>query len=240
MMPLSVQYLTGGQMQGRPNLAASGGEQVQGRPNVAARSVKLSVQKEQKHVVLVLVQHLKWGSDDDDAGAVIDGWPDAGRARLGCQDSQALHEGSAQPNDTVGGAVIGRGQMQGTPELALSLSRPFSKEAFKQVMPVWLDVPLKTGGRARIGQTWVLGHLASRASQLKERMHMRRTFVWTIQSSSVYSVCAKEWVWGKKAGKMAGKMGSSGSCLQACLTSSSGWVIHQEHDLEVLGGWGGV
>eukprot|EP00200_Dunaliella_tertiolecta_P014494 CAMPEP_0202392902 /NCGR_PEP_ID=MMETSP1127-20130417/92625_1 /ASSEMBLY_ACC=CAM_ASM_000462 /TAXON_ID=3047 /ORGANISM="Dunaliella tertiolecta, Strain CCMP1320" /LENGTH=168 /DNA_ID=CAMNT_0048995449 /DNA_START=177 /DNA_END=683 /DNA_ORIENTATION=+ len=40
---------------------------------------------------------------------------------------------------------------------------------------------------------------------------------------------------GQKAGKMPTKMGSSGSCLPACLTSSDGWALHQEQS---WGFWG--
>eukprot|EP00983_Pelagomonas_calceolata_P125653 1161225-Pelagomonas_calceolata.AAC.32 len=44
---------------------------------------------------------------------------------------------------------------------------------------------------------------------------------------------------GQKAGKMPTKMGSSGSCLPACLTSSDGGGISQEHILGVPGSWDG-
>eukprot|EP00983_Pelagomonas_calceolata_P122293 1160894-Pelagomonas_calceolata.AAC.3 len=46
-------------------------------------------------------------------------------------------------------------------------------------------------------------------------------------------------VWGQKSGKIPAKMGSPGSRLPACLTSSDGWALHQEHILGGPGDWGG-
>eukprot|EP00983_Pelagomonas_calceolata_P026354 827163-Pelagomonas_calceolata.AAC.4 len=37
---------------------------------------------------------------------------------------------------------------------------------------------------------------------------------------------------------MPAKMRSSGCCLPACLTSSNGWALHQEHVLGSPMGWG--
>eukprot|EP00983_Pelagomonas_calceolata_P005643 185187-Pelagomonas_calceolata.AAC.1 len=39
----------------------------------------------------------------------------------------------------------------------------------------------------------------------------------------------------RKQAKMPAKMESSESCLPACLSSSNGWAIHQEHSLRVRG-----
>eukprot|EP00983_Pelagomonas_calceolata_P109038 1159516-Pelagomonas_calceolata.AAC.21 len=46
-------------------------------------------------------------------------------------------------------------------------------------------------------------------------------------------------VWGWESGKIPAKMGSSGSCPPARLTSTDGWALHQEHILGGPGGWGG-
>eukprot|EP00983_Pelagomonas_calceolata_P066512 1149075-Pelagomonas_calceolata.AAC.3 len=46
-------------------------------------------------------------------------------------------------------------------------------------------------------------------------------------------------VWSQKSGKMSVKMGSSGSCPPACLTSSNRFALLQEHILRGPGAWGG-
>ena len=46
-------------------------------------------------------------------------------------------------------------------------------------------------------------------------------------------------VWGQGTGKIPAKMGSSENTPLACLTSSNGQALHQEHNLGGPGGWGG-
>eukprot|EP00983_Pelagomonas_calceolata_P077930 1154070-Pelagomonas_calceolata.AAC.2 len=47
-------------------------------------------------------------------------------------------------------------------------------------------------------------------------------------------------VWDQKSGKMQAKVGSPGSYPPACLTSSDGWALYQEHVLGGPWGWGRV